>query len=56
MEELSWNCLDIVFGGDEQELEEQKPCVNEPTNEEVLDKKIAELESEYEKLKKDNRN
>ena len=45
----------VVFAGEELELEEQQSSMNEPINREILEIKIAQLESEYEKLMKENR-
>ena len=45
----------VVFAGEELELEEQQSCMNEPINREILEIKIAQLESENEKLMKENR-
>ena len=45
----------VVFAGEELELEEQQSCMNEPINKEILESKIAQLESENEKLMKENR-
>ena len=45
----------VVFAGEELELEEQQSCMIEPINREILEIKIAQLESENEKLMKENR-
>ena len=45
----------VVFAEEELELEEQQSCMNYFINREILEIKIAQLESENEKLMKENR-
>ena len=42
----------VVFAGEEVEFDEKQSCMNEPINRESLGIKIAQLESENEKLMK----